>query len=241
MGLVQPIRSLYSRGVQSASGPRVVSLDFTGQNEPLISQGGLFTMHGHTTGLDWADVRVTNGIAHGLHKNEPFSDPTSLIALPWSPDQEAEGRITGVGTQGEFCGAECELRFRSVITPHVNRGYELLWATRPDNNYLQWVRWNGAIQQFAELQNWNAPVIPVNNYWLRGRAEGTNPVTLTWWILDQSGSVLESDVIQDASPLRWLDGSIGLGFWRGGSCLGDLSTQHQFGFTRFIARDYVAA
>lgn len=206
-------------------------------DEDPVSQGGIW-VNGETDGVNWSDVAITNGIAHGRHNGVQFRDPTAILIGDWPSDQEAEGVITGVDTQGALCGQEVEIRLRSLVSPGVNRGYEIFWATRTSSNYFEVARWNGDPDDFTQLvAPFDPGVAPVNGRMIRARATGSNPVVLTWWIIDTDGStVLHTSSFNDSAAERWTDGNPGMGFYIGTSCLGSLGDEHLFGFTSFAAR-----
>lgn len=205
------------------------STTFSGGNANPISEGSRW-VNGLAVGVDWSNCAITSGIAHGKHVATQFADPTAVLIGTWPANQEAEGVIQGVDTQGAFCGAEVEIRTRSVVSPGVNRGIEFLWSTRTSSNYLQIVRWNGDLGDFTELYNTDPGVAPTNGFMLRGRSVGT---THTVEILNTLGAIVFTDSVTDAT---FSDGNPGMGFYIGSSCLSDLSTEHLFGFTSFAAR-----
>lgn len=224
-------------GVQAPNGS--YSTTFSGGNENPIDEDGVW-VNGNTVGLDWGDVAITNGIAHGKHVNEPFSDPTAILTGTFSADQECEGVIQGVDTQGASCGAEVELRLRSVVSANVNRGYELLYSTRTTSTYMQLVRWDGPVGEgnFEVLATWNLPTIPApaNGYKVKYRCTGEDPTTHTVWVYDNDAedNLLFTDTFSETVSV-WTDGNPGMGFWIGSDCLGTLDDEHLFGFTSFSA------
>lgn len=209
------------------------STTFSGGNEDPISEGGVW-VNGLAVGEDWGDCAITNGIAHGKHVPTQFADPTAILTGTWPADHEAEGIIQGVDTQGGTCGAEVEIRTRSVVSAGVNRGIEFLWSTRTASNYLQIVRWNGPLGDFDLLYNTDPGVTPTNGFTLRGRSVGT---THTVEILNGVGSIVFTDAVTDAT---FSDGNPGMGFYIGSSCLGDLGPEDDFGFESYAAREVAA-
>jgi hypothetical protein len=131
------------------AGARTYSTSFPLTENP-ISEGGRW-VNGFTTGIDWSDVATKPGMAYGPQRSGFYNDPTALLTGTWGPDQ----RVTAViaGTANSLCGEEVELRLRSTISGHNNRGYEVTFknSTDPGSTYLIIVRWNGAFGDFTYL------------------------------------------------------------------------------------------
>lgn len=122
---------------------------FTATENPL-SQGGRW-VNGFTQGLDWSDMASASGLAYGVQRAGYYNDPTALLTGPWAPNQKVSAVVGGVAN--DACSEEIELRLRSMISPHVNSGYEITWrnSTDPNNTYLIIVRWDGGFGRFAYL------------------------------------------------------------------------------------------
>jgi len=135
--------------VVTAAGAHSYSTNFPLTENP-ISEGGNW-INGFTAGLDWSDVATKPGLAYGPQRSGFFNDPTALMTGTWGPDQ----RVTAViaGTANGSCGEEVELRLRSAISGHNNRGYEVTFrnSTDPNNTYLIIVTWNGAFSDFTYI------------------------------------------------------------------------------------------
>jgi len=130
-------------------GARTYSTSFPLTESP-IREGGNW-VNGFVNGLDWSDVATKPGMAYGPQRAGSYNDPTALLEGTWGPNQ----RVTAViaGTANDACGEEVELRLRSAISAHSNRGYEVTFknSTDPGSTYLIIVRWNGALGNFTYL------------------------------------------------------------------------------------------
>lgn len=133
---------------------------FPGTQNPL-SDSGQWNQQGLTTGLDWANINTSGGRAIGTQAGTEScpsncNDSTALVGGPWGADQTCQitVSVTTAPTSGTvFQEAEC--RVRSTITAHSNTGYELNCSvsTNASNNYMQIVRWNGALGAFTQIQS----------------------------------------------------------------------------------------
>jgi hypothetical protein len=138
--------------------------------ETPISEGGAWR-NGKADGIDWSDVEITGGVAHGapsrmdveerraeqgnLDGDEAaigdYDDPTAVLAGEWGPDQHAKGIVFSRNPTSEYF-QEVQLRLRSTIEPHSCTGYEIFWrCLRSEEAYAEIVRWNGPVGDFTSL------------------------------------------------------------------------------------------
>lgn len=248
MGVVTGTAARYTRRrftgtAAGGGGPLIYSTSFSGSDENPISQGGKWTV-GQTHGVDWSNMAIGNHIAHGKHRNIQFSDPTALLTGvgTFSANQQAEIKITGVGTQGG-CVQEQEVRLRSRFTngsPNLCTGYEIFMSTTggAGADYFQVVRWEGALGSFTQLYNLGSGLTAANNQTIRAKMVGDR---ITFWVIDTNGStVLFTDFVDDTSTgghAKFADGYPGMGMYIGSSCLGSLGNEHLFGAIYFEARE----
>jgi hypothetical protein len=119
--------------------------------ENPISEKGMW-MTGKTSGLDWADVAVTPGLAYGVETGtNGYDDSTALLAGSWKPDQMAEATVHTVN-QNDKIHEEVELRLRSALSPHRSAGYEINFrCSKTADAYAELVRWDGPVGKFTYL------------------------------------------------------------------------------------------
>lgn len=117
--------------------------------ESPISEGGNW-INGRTTGLDWADVAVTNGRAIGLESGfTGYDDATALLTGTWGSNQSATATVYTTNRMSGNVYEEVEIRLRSSLSAHNCSGYEVLFSLKPDSGcYVQIVRWNGPLGSF---------------------------------------------------------------------------------------------
>jgi hypothetical protein len=211
------------------------SRDFsTLANQSPISDGGAWTSLGRLLGVDWDDVAVTNGVAHGVYVNSQlrqYADPTALLGGVWSPNQEAEAVIKGVDAIPAGCNQEVELRLRSRIALHSSTGYEVLYqmkspATTDGTSYISVVRWNGPPGDWTTI-------------YMRTGYDLRDGDRIRARIVGSTISVYLNDVLQDTVvDGTYATGSPGMGFYISpfnvSSCF---ATPSAFGLTSFTARN----
>jgi len=117
--------------------------------ENPISEGGNW-INGRTTGLDWADVATTNGLAIGLESGfTGYDDATALLTGIWGSNQMATATVFTTNRMSGNVYEEVEIRLRSSLSAHHCSGYEVLFSLKPDSGcYVQIVRWNGPLGSF---------------------------------------------------------------------------------------------
>jgi hypothetical protein len=139
---------------------RTYTTTFSTDENPLSENGSW--INGKTTGLDWQNMRVVNGIAIGTQSGTvSYDDSTAVVAGEWGPDQTVYGTVY---TNNARYGHEVEFRLRTTITPHSITGYEVLF--RPfdrDISRIEIVRWNGPLGDFDKLTEISGRGVGVND------------------------------------------------------------------------------
>ena len=144
---------------------RTYSTDFNLTENP-ISEGGEW-LNGQANGIDWTDVKTSNGNATGTQSRLPdgvnlYDDSVAVLNGTWGPDQTVEAVVhaanrTGSGASGwggnEFndCIHEVELILRGNITAHDMFLYEVNFSSSIDGSaYTEIGKWTGARGTFNE-------------------------------------------------------------------------------------------
>lgn len=171
-----------------------------GATENPISEGGKW-LNGGTDGLDWSDCKTSGGNVVGTQiKNAHYNDATAVLNnRTWAENQRVRATVykNSPSDAGE---PEVEIRLRSVVGAHVNRGYECLFSTNGLYD-IQIVRWDG-----------------LDDYHYVGMS--AEPHVLA------DGDVVEADIVgghikvwlndtlmAEADDSTWTDGNPGIGFW----------------------------
>ena len=195
--------------------------------ENPISEGGNW-IDGGSVGLDWTNVRTTPGKASGLQVGASYTDATALLTGAWADNQQATATIYTTTPPAESCYPEIELRLRSAIAAHNNRGYEITWKVSQTNQaYLIIVRWQGALGDFAYLAN------------LSGSQYGvTNGDVVSAKIVGSTITAYKNGILQaTVSDPSWTSGAPGMGFNLENGPAGCSGTNATYGFSTFIATD----
>src|SRR5258706_7876660 len=190
--------------------------------ENPISEAGKW-INGKATGLDWADVRTTPGLAFGGQTATVTNDDsTAVLTGTWGPGQTAQATVFTIN-QGSTIYEEVELRLRTSISAHSMTGYEINFRCTADGTqYAQIVRWNGPFGNFTLLDSQGTPGLR-NGDVVTATAIGS---TISAYI----NGVRAVQVIDTT----YTNGSPGIGFYIQG---GTASQQSDFGFTSFTASD----
>ena len=129
------------------------------KTENPISEGG-YWINGGTVGLAWTNARTTPGFAFGTMVGtdaapQSFADSTAVLAGTWNPNQAVTITVAAPSpSSANGVYEEVEIRLRTAITANSITGYEINCSvsTDPTNgNYLQLIRWNGALGDFTQL------------------------------------------------------------------------------------------
>ena len=196
--------------------------------ENPVSEGGHW-VNGGAVGLDWTNVSTTPGLAIGHQNRVSYSDATAILTGAWGPDQRAWASVYTVA-RDDPCFQEVELRLRSVVSAHLNRGYEISFrCSQTASAYLIIVRWNGALGDFTYLAN------------LTGAQYGI-----------RSGDVVSASIVghvitayrngvpmAQATDSTFTSGSPGMGFNLESRKARCGATNRDYGFTSFTATDAV--
>lgn len=224
---------------------RSYSTRFAADEDP-ISEGGMW-LNGKRDGIEWADVIVRNGLAHGaptmmsvaerrLEQGNltgadadagapegDYDDPTAVLTGPWGRNQHAKGRVFSRKQTEEYF-QEVELRLRSTIALHVCTGYEVFFrCLKTENAYAEIVRWNGPRGDFTSLRKLSGPNYGVQDGDL---VEATIDGNVLRGFINGVEVISATDDVYDS-------GSPGIGF---NFFVGDTNVDH--GFTFFEVDTY---
>jgi hypothetical protein len=196
---------------------RTYTTNFPATENP-ISEGGNW-INGGTTGLDWANVRTTPGLAFGTQTGSgALNDSTAVVGGSWNNDQTVTATVHTVShVQSTF--EELELRLRTTIAPHSIKGYEINFAVGPGQSYTQIVRWNGPLGSFTMLSNKAVGGAVVNGDVVKASITGS---TIT---------VFKNGIqVNTATDTTFASGFPGMGMFLQGA-----NTQADYGFSTFTA------
>ena len=190
--------------------------------ENPLSESGIW-INGAAQGIDWSDCRSTPGLGFGTEpQSVDFNDTTCVMAGTWKATQQAQGTVRVV-TSDSATFEEVEIRLRTTISAHSITGYEFNCSVKSGSQYMQIVRWNGALGDFTILKGDS----------LNGCADGDvikatiSGATITAY---KNGT----QMLQYTDPSPWNSGTPGLGLYVHGGAIADNS---DFGFSSFTASD----
>ncbi len=207
-------------------GARTYSTTFPLTENP-ISDGGQW-INGGTVGLDWTNVSTTPGRAIGHQVGASYTDATALLTGAWSPDQRVTATVFAAGALNEECYSEVEMRLRSSISAHSNRGYEVGFKVSQSSvAYLIIVRWNGALGDFTYLANLHAAQYGV-------KSGDVVSATIVGNVITAYKNGVQMAQVTDAS---WPSGNPGMGFNLESGSAGCAGTNDQYGFSSYVASD----
>jgi hypothetical protein len=202
----------------------IASVHTYSTNFPLtenpISENGLW-VNGKTTGIDWADVRTTPGLAFGVELGTSgYDDSTALLTGTWGPSQTVQATVHSVN-QNDAIFEEVELRLRSSLSAQRATGYEILFrCSKTANAYTQIVRWNGPFGDFTYLDKKEG-----------GVAHGD--VVKATMIGNVITVYVNGVEVARATDDTFATGSPGMGFFLQGTA----GVNGDYGFTSFSATD----
>ena len=200
--------------------------NFQATENPLSESGKW--INGGTAGLDWANVQTTPGLAFGTNVSgaPPFNDSTAVLTGAWGSNQMAQATVYTVN-QTRTLAEEVELRLRTTITAHSITGYEFDYRVTSDGSqYINIVRWNGALNNFTYLTHDPCTVCGPglhNGDSIKATAVGS---TLTLYINGVN--------YVQVNDRMYMGGSPGIGFWNWG---GNVEDNRNYGFSSFTASD----
>ncbi len=195
--------------------------------ENPISEGGNW-IDGATTGIGWSNVRSTPGLAFGTQSgtaggSAQYADSTAALTGAWGADQEASATVfvQNAPTSSSIF-QEVELRLRTSISANSITGYEINCSVSLNsaNNYMQIVRWNGALGSWTQLNGTGTHCI--NGDTIKATIKGT---TISVY---HNGSL-----VMTATDNTFSSGSPGIGFFLQGTT----GTNANYGFSSFMADD----
>lgn len=211
-----------------------------GTQNPLTLNGPW--TQGLAVGLDWADVQIAGGHCYGTQTGNgsdglnqaptKYDDSTVLVPGVWPKNQQAEAVIFNNEIAGNW-NSEVEIRLRSVITAHVNRGYEFNVRVKSGGpGYVEIIGWNGAIGDFTSLEhNEGSQYLVVTGDMIRAIATGR---ILELWLRQSGVWTLRASHDTTNDAVVWSDGNPGFGFYLNNQgATGDVS---RYGFTSFTAK-----
>jgi hypothetical protein len=207
---------LASAGRDSAGGAGVAAAGGGGRveyattfdaTETPISEGGRWTQQGHTSGVDWTDVRTGGGLAYGTQTDgEGYDDSIALLSgFGANYRLRAVLHVAG-GRSASTSSHEVELILRGSYTAHVQHLYECnLGYSGANGWYAQIMRMNGAIGDFTEVGSAVVQVPEVHDG--------------SVFVAEISGNVINSYVdgvkVSTATDSTYATGLPGIGFfWR---------------------------
>ncbi|MGA2609518.1 MAG: hypothetical protein ABSD89_11935 [Halobacteriota archaeon] len=195
--------------------------------ENPISEGGKW-INGGTTGLDWANVQTTPGLAFGTQTDTiNYDDSTAILAGSWGPSQTVQATVH-VLNQSSGLFEEVELRVHTSISAHSITGYEINCSVVPSNPYLQIVRWNGPLANSGNTNNGFTQLAGSSTSCVDGDVLKATIVgsTIT--------AYLNGVQMVQATDSTYPNGSPGMGFYIQS---GSASQESDYGFSSFAATD----
>jgi hypothetical protein len=194
------------------------SFDLT---EDPISESNRW-INGGDIALDWANASTASGVVIGRQSGSAgYDDATALLAGSWGPDQTVEAQVyTKNQTDGFY--EEVELRLRSTLSPHINAGYEINFrCLKTSHGYMQIVRWNGLLGDFAYLAEKSGAQYGVSD-------GDVVKATIVGQVITAYINGIEVARVTDST---FATGSPGVGFFLSHPA----GTNTDYGFTRFAA------
>jgi PKD repeat protein len=188
--------------------------------EDSISEGDNW-INGKTDGIDWADVKTTNGHAIGTQTGSGgYDDSTALLKGTWGVDQAVQATVYSINQDTDQF-EEVEIRLRSNITAHSNTGYEINFrCLKTSSAYMQIVRWNGALGDFTYLATYSGSQYGVaNGNVVKATIEGS---TINVYIDDVFVGMATDSIYSTGNP--------GMGFFSV-----DGSVNANYGFSSYTA------
>jgi hypothetical protein len=195
--------------------------------ENPISEGGKWH-NGRTTGLSWANVQTTPGLAFGTNVSgaPPYNDSTAVLAGTWGSNQKAQATVYTLN-QTSAIQEEVELRLRTTITAYSITGYEFDYrATSDGSQYIVIVRWNGTLNNFTYLTP--SPCTTC------GPGLHNGDTVMATAVGDTLRLYINGTQYLQATDSTYMGGSPGIGFWNLG---GNVRQNSNYGLTSFSALD----
>jgi hypothetical protein len=201
---------------------RTYTTNFPETENPIFEKASW--VNGQTIGLDWANVRTTNGLAFGIESGtNGYDDSTALLTGDWGSDQSVQATVHTVN-QSDKIFEEVELRLRSSLSAHSATGYEINFrCSKTGGAYVQIVRWNGPLGKFSYIAATRGP----------GLSDGD---VVKAAIIGKVITVCINGVkVLEGTDDTYAKGNPGIGFYLEGTP----GVNGDYGFTSFTAADEV--
>jgi len=203
--------------------------DFPNTENP-VSDGGRW-LNGGSNGGDWTDVSSSARRAIGHQVEASYTDATAILKGPWGSDQRAAATVFTTAALDGDCYSEVELRLRSSISLHSNRGYEVSFkVSEAETAYLIIVRWNGRLGDFTYLFRGDGKAYGVKN------GDAIEATVVGTAITAYKNGVK----VGQATDNVFADGSPGIGFNLENAKPGCRGTNDRYGFSSFSAADVIS-
>jgi hypothetical protein len=242
----------------SCSSSLTYSTNFDTAEDPIAEGNPSKWINGQATGVDWTNVKTSDGNATGTQfrdTNQYYDDSVAILKGNWGPDQTLEATVysanqnnggsSGFGGNGNSvgdpnCNKEVELILRGHIAPNSIYLYEVNFSSRIDGTaYAEVGKWGGARGNFP----WGYLSRKVDNTTDNCDAAGgcgvTNGDVVKATISGNTikvykNNILINTVTDTVDPIT--SGSPGIAMYSSAGCTG---TAHNddFGFTSFTATD----
>ena len=210
----------------TTTGARTYTTAFPLDEDP-ISEGDAWITGGRV-GLDWTDVATKGGRATGKQVGASYTDATAIVGGQWAADQMATATVHAGSTPAENCYPEVELRLRSTISSHANKGYEVAFkVSRSSSAYLIIVRWNGPLGDFTYLTRLDGAQYGVKD----------GDVVSARVVGDAIVAFKNGVAVGHAVDTTYTLGSPGMGFNLENGPAGCSGTNRSYGFTSFTATE----
>lgn len=216
---------------------RSYQTNFPATEDPISENNNW--INGAVTGLDWGNVQTVPGhvFATNINPGCPNTSPTdcndSVASLTgtWAADQTACAVVfIGSGLSRTSGIYEIELHLHQSISAGNATGYEFNYSLfNNGNQYMQIVRWNGALGSFTVLGGSSGVPVALNN----GDtfcASSTGGSLKSWLV--RGGTTVQST--KPISDTTFTGGAPGVGFFNGA---GSLADNANFGFSSFQASE----
>jgi hypothetical protein len=182
------------------------------------SGSGCVWINGGQTGIDWGNIQTKTSLVFGVSEPSQYGDPSAVLQGTWTADQTVQATVY-VGSAPSNCCHEVELRLRMTITPHSSTGYEINCSVVPSDQYMQVVRWNGALGSFTYV-GWG------NGYCANGDVLKATISGSTITVYKNGTQMIQT------TDTTFTNGTPGLGFYDNAD-----TNWSNFGFSNYTASD----
>ena len=209
---------------------------FAGTENPLVESG--VWLEGLTDGIIWTNCRKTPGLCFGTMPGNGtgtarYADSIAILKGSWGPDQTATGTVRLVSpntTVNIF--TEVEVHLRMTVAASSITGYECNLSVSHaisgggGQQYMQIVRWDGALGSFALLDSRDPGSLVLDGDILQGSAVGS---TITVSLIRGTTTIYSFSVTDTTYPT----GAPGVGFFLENTT----GINANYGFSAFTATD----